>query len=39
VVEAVDREEIKTGVRGPVEVRDDRVTHPVIADDIPESVL
>nr|GEW78703.1 hypothetical protein [Tanacetum cinerariifolium] len=36
VVEAVDREEIKTGAGGLVEVRVDRVTHPVIADDIPE---
>ncbi|GJR60262.1 reverse transcriptase domain-containing protein [Tanacetum coccineum] len=36
VVEAVDREEIETGMRGPVEVRVDKVTHPVIADDIPE---
>nr|GEV74134.1 hypothetical protein [Tanacetum cinerariifolium] len=36
VVEAVDRDEIETGVRGPVEVRIDRVTHPVIADDIPK---
>ncbi|GJX11450.1 putative reverse transcriptase domain-containing protein [Tanacetum coccineum] len=36
VVEAVDREEIETGVRGQVEVRFDRVTHPVITDDIPE---
>ncbi|GKA51291.1 hypothetical protein Tco_0744487 [Tanacetum coccineum] len=36
VVEAVDREEIEMGARGPVEVRVDRVTHPVIADDIPE---
>ncbi|GKD31745.1 putative reverse transcriptase domain-containing protein [Tanacetum coccineum] len=33
VVEAIDREEIKMGVRGLVE---DRVTHPVVADDIPE---
>ncbi|GKA13801.1 hypothetical protein Tco_0693447 [Tanacetum coccineum] len=33
VVEAIDQEEIKTCVRGPVE---DRVTHPVVADDIPE---
>ncbi|GKB71949.1 reverse transcriptase domain-containing protein [Tanacetum coccineum] len=33
VVKAIDREEIKTGVRGPVKVRVDRVTHPVIADD------
>nr|GFD56475.1 hypothetical protein [Tanacetum cinerariifolium] len=31
VVEVVDRD-----ARGPVEVRFDRVTHPVIADDIPE---
>ncbi|GKC56827.1 hypothetical protein Tco_1084425, partial [Tanacetum coccineum] len=36
VVEAIDREEIKTSIRGLVEVRVDRVTHPVVADDIPE---
>ncbi|GKD46200.1 hypothetical protein Tco_1270845 [Tanacetum coccineum] len=36
VVEAIDREEIEMGVRGPVEVRVDRVTHPVVDDDIPE---
>ncbi|GJT13309.1 hypothetical protein Tco_0860351 [Tanacetum coccineum] len=36
VVEVVDQEEIKTGVRGPVEVRVDRVTRPVVADDIPK---
>nr|GEY72729.1 reverse transcriptase domain-containing protein [Tanacetum cinerariifolium] len=36
VVEAVDQDEIETGARGPVEVRVDRVTHLVIADDIPE---
>ncbi|GJV91920.1 putative reverse transcriptase domain-containing protein [Tanacetum coccineum] len=36
VVEAIDREEIETGVRGPVKVRVDRVTHLVVADDIPE---
>ncbi|GJU72574.1 hypothetical protein Tco_1263979 [Tanacetum coccineum] len=36
VVEAIDREEIETDMRGPVEVRVDRVTHPVVADDIPE---
>ncbi|GJT17982.1 hypothetical protein Tco_0876688 [Tanacetum coccineum] len=36
VVEAVDREEIKTGAKGPVKVRVDRVTHSVIADDIPK---
>ncbi|GJU00352.1 hypothetical protein Tco_1110690 [Tanacetum coccineum] len=36
VVEAIDREEIEMGMRGLVEVRVDRVTHPVVADDIPE---
>ncbi|GJZ95594.1 hypothetical protein Tco_0667928, partial [Tanacetum coccineum] len=36
VVEAIDREEIKTGTRGQVEVRVNIVTHPVIADDIPK---
>ncbi|GJV72148.1 putative reverse transcriptase domain-containing protein, partial [Tanacetum coccineum] len=36
VVEAVDREEIEASTKGPVKVRVDRVTHPVIADDIPE---
>ncbi|GKC55269.1 hypothetical protein Tco_1078014, partial [Tanacetum coccineum] len=36
VVKAIDREEIETGMRGPVEVRVDRVTHLVVADDIPE---
>nr|GEY84746.1 hypothetical protein [Tanacetum cinerariifolium] len=36
VVEAVDREEIEMGARGPVKITVDRVTHPVIADDIPE---
>ncbi|GKB30510.1 hypothetical protein Tco_0869911 [Tanacetum coccineum] len=36
VVEAIDRDEIETGMRGPVEVRVDRVTHPVVADDILE---
>nr|GEU76772.1 hypothetical protein [Tanacetum cinerariifolium] len=34
VVEVVDRDEVETGARGPVKVRADRVTHPVIADDI-----
>ncbi|GKE92902.1 hypothetical protein Tco_1573997, partial [Tanacetum coccineum] len=29
VVEVVDREEIETGARGPVEVRVNIVTHPV----------
>ncbi|GKB80879.1 hypothetical protein Tco_0947774, partial [Tanacetum coccineum] len=37
IVEAVDREESETGARGLVEVRVDRVTHTVVADDIPES--
>ncbi|GKF06836.1 hypothetical protein Tco_0037504, partial [Tanacetum coccineum] len=36
IVEAIDREEIEIGVRGPVEVRVDRVTHLVVAEDIPE---
>ncbi|GKC90073.1 reverse transcriptase domain-containing protein [Tanacetum coccineum] len=36
VVEAVDREEIESSARGSVEVRVDRVTHPVISDDTPE---
>nr|GEX61284.1 hypothetical protein [Tanacetum cinerariifolium] len=36
IVKAVDRDEVKTGVRGSVEVRVDRVTHPVITDDIPK---
>nr|GEW34551.1 putative reverse transcriptase domain-containing protein [Tanacetum cinerariifolium] len=33
VVEAIDRDEVETGARGPVEVRVDKVTYPVIADD------
>ncbi|GJX77836.1 putative reverse transcriptase domain-containing protein [Tanacetum coccineum] len=36
VVKAIDREEIEMGMRGPVKVRVDRVTHPVVVDDIPE---
>nr|GEV58787.1 putative reverse transcriptase domain-containing protein [Tanacetum cinerariifolium] len=36
IVEAIDREEIKTGMKGPAEVRVDRVTYPMVADDIPE---
>ncbi|GJU48884.1 putative reverse transcriptase domain-containing protein [Tanacetum coccineum] len=36
VVEAIDRDETETGVRGPVEVRVERVTHPVMPEDIPE---
>ncbi|GJX30496.1 hypothetical protein Tco_0238575 [Tanacetum coccineum] len=38
VVEAVDREESETGTRGPVEVRVERVTHPVMPEDTPEPV-
>ncbi|GJS48287.1 hypothetical protein Tco_0598408 [Tanacetum coccineum] len=36
VVEAVDREESEMGARGPVEVRVERVTHPVMPEDTPE---
>nr|GEV39783.1 retrovirus-related Pol polyprotein from transposon TNT 1-94 [Tanacetum cinerariifolium] len=36
VVEAVDRDEIEMGVRGPVEVRVERITHPVMPKDILE---
>ncbi|GJZ43333.1 hypothetical protein Tco_0590588 [Tanacetum coccineum] len=36
VVETIDRDETKTGVRGPVKVRVKRVTHPVMPEDIPE---
>ncbi|GJU29136.1 reverse transcriptase domain-containing protein [Tanacetum coccineum] len=36
VVEDIDRDEIETSVRGPVKVRFNRVTHPVVADDILE---
>ncbi|GJS77157.1 hypothetical protein Tco_0727038 [Tanacetum coccineum] len=36
VVEAVDRDETETGVRGLVKVRVERVTHPVTPEDIPE---
>ncbi|GJX16029.1 reverse transcriptase domain-containing protein [Tanacetum coccineum] len=36
VVEAVDREETEMGMRGPVEVRVERVTHPVMTEDTPE---
>nr|GEX72672.1 hypothetical protein [Tanacetum cinerariifolium] len=30
VVEAVDRDEIKTGVKGPIKVRVERITHPAM---------
>ncbi|GJS31550.1 hypothetical protein Tco_0492170 [Tanacetum coccineum] len=36
VVEAIDREEIVIGMRGLVQVRVDRATHPVVANDIHE---
>ncbi|GKG23903.1 hypothetical protein Tco_0391939, partial [Tanacetum coccineum] len=36
VVETIDRDETETGVRGPVEVRVERVTYPVMPEDIPE---
>ncbi|GJS08246.1 hypothetical protein Tco_0365042 [Tanacetum coccineum] len=36
VVEAVDRVKSETGARGPIEVRVERVTHPVMPDDIDE---
>nr|GEV06393.1 hypothetical protein [Tanacetum cinerariifolium] len=36
VVNAVDRDEIETGVRGPVEVRVERVTHPAMPEDTPK---
>nr|GEV76307.1 hypothetical protein [Tanacetum cinerariifolium] len=35
-VEVVDRDEIETGMRGPVEVRIERITHPAMPEDIPE---
>ncbi|GJT66986.1 hypothetical protein Tco_1018466 [Tanacetum coccineum] len=36
VVKAIDRDETETGVRGPVEVRVERVTHLVMPEDILE---
>ncbi|GKD48366.1 hypothetical protein Tco_1277342 [Tanacetum coccineum] len=39
IVEAVDRDETDTGVRGPVEVRVKRVTHPAMPEDIPAVVF
>ncbi|GJS76031.1 putative reverse transcriptase domain-containing protein [Tanacetum coccineum] len=36
VVEADDQDETETGMRGPVEVRVERVTHPAMPEDIPE---
>ncbi|GJU70705.1 hypothetical protein Tco_1262110 [Tanacetum coccineum] len=39
IVEVVDREEIKTGARGPIEVRVDRVTHPRFHDHTEEILV
>ncbi|GKE32010.1 hypothetical protein Tco_1451332 [Tanacetum coccineum] len=36
VVEDIDRDETDTGVRGPIKVRVERVTHPMMPEDIPE---
>ncbi|GJV35389.1 hypothetical protein Tco_1407866 [Tanacetum coccineum] len=36
IVETVDQEESETGTRGPIEVRVERVTHPVMPEDTPE---
>ncbi|GJR59815.1 putative reverse transcriptase domain-containing protein [Tanacetum coccineum] len=36
IVEVVDREDSKTGTRGPVKVRVERVTHLAMPEDIPE---
>ncbi|GKE22578.1 hypothetical protein Tco_1434090 [Tanacetum coccineum] len=36
IVEAVDQEESETGTRGPVEVKVERVMHPVMPEDTPE---
>ncbi|GJV78695.1 hypothetical protein Tco_1514565 [Tanacetum coccineum] len=36
IVEAIDPEEVETNMRGLVEVRVDRVTYPVVVDDILE---
>ncbi|GKC76124.1 hypothetical protein Tco_1126898 [Tanacetum coccineum] len=38
-VVTVAQDEVKTSTRGTVVVSDDRVTHPVVPDDIPESAL
>nr|GFB19746.1 hypothetical protein [Tanacetum cinerariifolium] len=36
IVEAVDQDEIEMGVRGPVEVKVERITHIGMTEDIPE---
>nr|GEV74192.1 hypothetical protein [Tanacetum cinerariifolium] len=38
MVETVAREEVETSAKGTVELRYDRVTHPVVSDDIHEPV-
>ncbi|GJT48576.1 hypothetical protein Tco_0974733, partial [Tanacetum coccineum] len=37
IVETVDRDETETGVRGPVEVKVERVTHPWTATSVQET--
>ncbi|GJS19921.1 hypothetical protein Tco_0448553 [Tanacetum coccineum] len=39
LVEAIDRDEIETGMKGPVEVRVDKDTHPVRFHDHTEEIL
>nr|GEZ88382.1 hypothetical protein [Tanacetum cinerariifolium] len=36
MVEAITQEEVETSMRGPVEVKVERVTHLVVSDDFPE---
>nr|GEV55101.1 putative reverse transcriptase domain-containing protein [Tanacetum cinerariifolium] len=36
VVEAADQDKIEMGVRGPIEVRVERIRHPAMPEDIPE---
>ncbi|GJZ73874.1 hypothetical protein Tco_0638020 [Tanacetum coccineum] len=36
MVETIGREEVETSAKGTIKVRDDRVTHPMVSDDIPE---
>ncbi|GKA05363.1 hypothetical protein Tco_0684483 [Tanacetum coccineum] len=37
IVETVAREEVETSTKSPVKVRVERVTHPAVSDDIPET--
>ncbi|GKC23998.1 putative reverse transcriptase domain-containing protein, partial [Tanacetum coccineum] len=39
IVKAIDRKESETGMKGPVEVRVERVTHPVMPEDTLEPAL